>query len=115
MRRGTVILLTVSVVIIFAGCVGTGPDAQQNNGQGDTFNTPEESRTTQTDVNVTEEGGSVTYTLTSLDERTDKVVVRDGNANTIYTFDGVGDTYTIEASKMHSVVAYQNEKEILLE
>lgn len=116
MERRTLLssLATVGTVAI-AGCSNSSQPTSESAGESDPG---EESRTTQTDVNVTEEGGTITYALTSLDDETDRVVVRAGTGReeeVVYTFEEVGDTYTINASKRHSVIAFKGEEEILLE
>jgi hypothetical protein len=107
------IILMASIMILFSGCIapGSGPS-----GDNPEEFTPEESRTTQTDVSVEESDGMITYTLTDLDDRTDRVVVENDVEDEVYhTFESVGDSYSINASQRHTVIAYQGEKEILLE
>jgi hypothetical protein len=113
MRKNVLILVMVSVMVITTGCIGPSSNPSVNN--PDNF-TQGESRTTQTDVSVEESDGMITYTLTDLDDRTERVVVENDVDDEVYhTFNSVGDSYSINSSQRHVVMVYQGEKEILLE
>jgi hypothetical protein len=106
------------MIITVTGCVGGSPPEQQNNmseQQQNNSNLEDVESVGETEITRVQEGDMVTYTVESLDSSTDRVEVQDANEETLYTFEGEGDTYTIEETgSIHAVVAYHNGQERLM-